>query len=180
MAASFSFTMGSYFFMAITSISTLTSLGRRATSTQERAGSTSPVKYVAYTSLMSPKSSIFLMNTVVLNTSSMVQPAAASTAFTFSRDCLVWACGRCYRDLTGGVHQIARYNTLGIGADGAGRLIRCNFCCHGNYPLSVDILPRACQGKDRFSLLYTIPVCLSTVFCAMCCLLFTNTPATSS
>lgn len=38
------FSEGFYFFMAMTSISTFTSLGRRATSTQERAGSTSPVK----------------------------------------------------------------------------------------------------------------------------------------
>ena len=65
------------YLIAIASISSITSFGRRATSTQLLDGK-SAVKKVLYTSLMALKSFISLMNTVVLTTLSILVPAASS------------------------------------------------------------------------------------------------------
>ena len=65
--------------MAIASASNNTSLGILATSMHERAGNGSG-KYFAYTSLIAAKSSMFLMNTVVLTTLAIDVPAASKRA----------------------------------------------------------------------------------------------------
>ena len=61
------------------SASNKTSLGIRATSMQERAGNGSG-KYLAYTSLIAAKSSMFLMKTVVLTTFFIDVPADSKRA----------------------------------------------------------------------------------------------------
>ena len=67
----------SNYLVAIASISSITSFGRRATSTQLLAGY-APSKNVAYTSLIAAKSFISLINTVVFTTFAMLVSAASS------------------------------------------------------------------------------------------------------
>src|SRR5581483_726444 len=67
---------------AITSISTSTSLGSRATSTVDRAGGAC-VKYRPYTSFIAAKSAMFLRNTLDFTTFSSELPAAFRIAERF-------------------------------------------------------------------------------------------------
>ena len=85
----------SNFLVAIASISSITSFGRRATSTQLLAGYV-PSKNVAYTSLIAAKSFISLINTVVFTTFAMLVPAASSRWDRF-----VSACFACATDPSG-------------------------------------------------------------------------------
>ena len=77
-----------FYFVAITSISTFTSFGSLATSTQALAGFASP-RYSLYTSLIFVKSFMSLINTDAFTTSLKVYPASARIAPMFSNDCLV-------------------------------------------------------------------------------------------
>lgn len=67
---------------ATTSISTSASLGNAATPTVEREGAAF-VKKRPYTSFIAAKSEMFLRNTVVHTTRSMLLPAVLSTADRF-------------------------------------------------------------------------------------------------
>ena len=64
-----------FYASAITSISTATSFGRRATSTVERAGGAF-LQVFPYTSFICPNSDMFFRNTVVFTTFSQLLPAA--------------------------------------------------------------------------------------------------------
>ena len=66
-----------FYLMAIASISINTSFGNLATSTHDLVGH-SDEKYFEYTSLIFPKSSIFLIKTVVFTTFAAFVPAASS------------------------------------------------------------------------------------------------------